>query len=316
MTYRVDGLTVARPAEGNRNLDGWRAWSFDVHGRGSLESGDDIGFRGRVVRQASNDYQLMSWRSAPHVYTRTSRDIRTDERDHYTILVPIAGRVYLEGNEPRAVSPGEVLVVPPWTPFRIRHATQVRGMAFLAPSSRVEARLPHCPSAPRRPSLTDTGFGRVARDTLRSIHREHATLDERQFDVLADRALDMIALAAAAAGAEGTEGTEGTDATTATVMAVRRHVIEHIADRDLSLADVASAVGWSPRYVQLALARHDTTLRELLRQERLELARNRLAGKPGLPVAVVAASVGFRSPSAFSSAYRRHFGYAPTETRR
>lgn len=60
------------------------------------------------------------------------------------------------------------------------------------------------------------------------------------------------------------------------------------------------------------------TASELVRQERLELARLRLGSDDfrDQSIADVAVSVGFQSPSAFSAAFRRHFGVTPREFRR
>lgn len=95
--------------------------------------------------------------------------------------------------------------------------------------------------------------------------------------------------------------------------AARRHAI----DPDLTVSEMAHEIGWSPRYVQAVLARARTSASDLIRAERLELARTRLASPvfADRNVADIATSVGFGSPSAFSSAFRRRFGGSPREFR-
>ncbi|MET9562593.1 helix-turn-helix domain-containing protein [Streptomyces tauricus] len=57
---------------------------------------------------------------------------------------------------------------------------------------------------------------------------------------------------------------------------VRRHVREHAAEPGLTGTSMARALGWSLRQIQLALQRVGTTPRELIREERLRLVRDRL----------------------------------------
>ncbi|MBB4932767.1 AraC-like DNA-binding protein [Lipingzhangella halophila] len=61
-----------------------------------------------------------------------------------------------------------------------------------------------------------------------------------------------------------------------------------------------------------------TTPRELIREERLVLARDRLTIQAyrGTPIFELAHRTGFGSASAFSTAFRQRFGVTPRELRR
>jgi AraC family transcriptional regulator len=58
------------------------------------------------------------------------------------------------------------------------------------------------------------------------------------------------------------------------------------------------------------------TLGEYTRRRRLEVAAQRMAAQPRLPVTQVALAVGFGSTEAFSRAFKSRFGATPTEWRR
>lgn len=76
------------------------------------------------------------------------------------------------------------------------------------------------------------------------------------------------------------------------------------AEFDLGLADVAEAVGSSPRQVQRAFREEaDTEFRAVLLSVRVEAAR-RLLGKSAT-VTAAARAVGFRSASGLTAAFRR-----------
>ncbi|KAB2385918.1 helix-turn-helix domain-containing protein [Actinomadura montaniterrae] len=80
---------------------------------------------------------------------------------------------------------------------------------------------------------------------------------------------------------------------------------------------MAHGLGWSLRQVQLALQQAGTTPRELIREERLRLVRDRLRDPRPRHVSISALghAAGIPSPSAFSAAYRRRFGESPRDTR-
>lgn len=85
----------------------------------------------------------------------------------------------------------------------------------------------------------------------------------------------------------------------------------------LTMAEVAHAVGIASRTLQLGFQRHrNYSAGEFLRNERLALARQALAGakQRGRSVTDVALECGFVHLSRFSSMYRRRFGEKPSET--
>jgi AraC-like DNA-binding protein len=78
------------------------------------------------------------------------------------------------------------------------------------------------------------------------------------------------------------------------------------------VGDVARSLGLHPVRLRRLLRRElNESAGVYFRKRRLETARALLAAG-GLNVKQVAAQVGYRSDTAFSRAYRRHFGHSPT----
>jgi AraC-like DNA-binding protein len=98
---------------------------------------------------------------------------------------------------------------------------------------------------------------------------------------------------------------------------VRRHIRAHAADPALTGTSVARALGWSLRQIQLALQHAGTTPRDLIREERLRMVRDRLrcGHCEHLTITELAHATGFSSASAMSTAFRRRFGVSPREMR-
>ncbi len=83
-------------------------------------------------------------------------------------------------------------------------------------------------------------------------------------------------------------------------------------ERQMSIATLAAELGMSAGWFHRAFRRRTgTTPRAFRERMRLERARD-LLGAGGLPVAKVAALVGYRDALYFSRAYRRCFGHPPT----
>lgn len=88
-------------------------------------------------------------------------------------------------------------------------------------------------------------------------------------------------------------------------------LLEGVAD----LHSVADAAGTSPRSLQRRLAEHGCSHRGLLAACRMRLARERLAGGD-MPVAEIAAELGYTDASNFARAFHREHAMSPLEYRR
>lgn len=78
------------------------------------------------------------------------------------------------------------------------------------------------------------------------------------------------------------------------------------------LSEVASALAMSERSIQRSLSEEQTSYRQLVDEVRKSLALDHLA-RPGTSATDVAFLLGFSEPSAFTRAFRRWTGSAPTE---
>jgi AraC family transcriptional regulator len=97
---------------------------------------------------------------------------------------------------------------------------------------------------------------------------------------------------------------------------VLEYVDRHL-DQPLSLAILAQVAHFSPfHFHRLFAAWMGETLGDYLSRRRIEVAAMRLASQPQLPILTLGLAVGFGSAEAFSRAFRKRFGSAPTAWRR
>ncbi|EME19164.1 AraC family transcriptional regulator [Rhodococcus triatomae] len=290
--------------------DWWRAQVSAIHCPMSFSLSDN--YQGTLEHQYSDTYQLVRWSGAAEVITRSASDVRRHPHGAYELLIPVKGELMLEQDRRAAmVTPTVMALTTLDTATDLRHGDGFSSVAFVIPRDRLDARVPALPRAGTVLDAT-SGLGRIVVDVVGSLRRERYELNGSQFDAIADRIVDLVALAYNADTA-----TPSVAVQEGLVTAIRRFVRENAHDPNLTGAVIAMRLGWSLRHVQAQLQRTGTTPSELIREERLALARLRLQdrGWSHQSVTQVAYSSGFGDLSTFSNAYRRAFGERPSDTR-
>jgi AraC-like DNA-binding protein len=94
----------------------------------------------------------------------------------------------------------------------------------------------------------------------------------------------------------------------------RRFVHGHLAEADLTPERVIDSLDL-PRSTMYRLFQHEGGLGAYIRHLRLRMAANELVRFPGVAVKDIAYSVGFKSASDFTRAFRRAYGVAPQDVR-
>ncbi|MFF5477684.1 helix-turn-helix domain-containing protein [Streptomyces sp. NPDC012935] len=270
------------------------------------------GFRGEMVRQGSDSYQVVTWYSDQIEYARTPGLIRQMPDPDYRLLFPLAGELLLRQDDQQVrLTPGTGSLITLGTPFEILHGASLRGVILSIPAQEIDGPLNR--KAPLATGLDLTkGLGRVVHSMVRGLNDERGNLTTPQFDAVCDRVVELLCMLACGDDRPDVQGQ-----LTEVEAVVRRHVREHAADPDLSGASMARALGWSLRQIQLALQHVGTTPRDLIREERLRLVRERLlrADCAHMTITDLTYASGFSSASAMSTAFRRRFGVSPREMR-
>ncbi|MFD7284642.1 AraC family transcriptional regulator [Streptomyces sp. NPDC059863] len=291
----------------------WDEAFTGLHGASRISVPDrDAPWTGRLEWRQSKAYGLALCSGGEEVVKRDTRHIRADPRGAYELLVPLAGTAWVEqGPSGTEIRPGTMVLCDIDRPMTFAHDADFLSIAFIMSGQDVAARSPIAASGARL--LTGAhGLGRIIRQLATTLQEEREQLSGATFDIACDRLLDLVCLAAEGGNDEAPTGQRAT-----VEAAVRRHIRQHACDRDLDIAGVARALGWSTRYVQQVLRAAGTTSRDLIRQERLNVARTRLIGASWAShsIAEIAHSCGFGSHASFATAFRREFDMTPREAR-
>lgn len=244
-----------------------------------------------------------------------------------SVLMPMVGRIAVDdGRRAVEVGVGGMLV-----PGLGRRTTTVGagydGLVLMVARDRLEARLALDLDRPRA-DLFD-GIGALAADQrevtfladyLRVVVREvdrHGPIatSERVRRTAALLLTDLFAEVLVARGEAAGTVRRVSSAASWQVERAKAYIRDN-ATEPLSVADVAAAVGTSPRALQLAFQRHrQVTPRAYLQGFRLELLREKLlVAPPGARVTDLAQDCGIAHLGRGAAAYRRRFGESPSAT--
>lgn len=223
------------------------------------------------------------------------------------VIVQTEGRsVYEQGGERVELVPGDGLVYDVALPHQITSE---------GPTTHVVAIIPHELLATRGLSLARLsaqrfsardGLGRVAASLLDATLDQLGAIPPDRAAVLADSIVN-VALAPMA------PATGGMDAVR---YRIKRYVRDRLRDPDLSVGEIAAALGCSTRYLHRAFAGERTTITDFIWAQRLDGCRDELVRRPDRTISEVAFAWGFSSAAHFSRLFRARFGQTPSELRR
>ena len=310
-TYRVEltATTDLIPAE---RADFWSELVTGYHCRLDYRYKQPDGFRGGTIRQRTANYQVVDFRSDPIQYVRTPGQVRRDPDEDYRFLVPTQGEMVVRQEDREARPPsGHGTLFTPGAPFEMMNDSSARALIMTIPAREVDSPLNRTSPLAAELDLT-TGLGSVVNGMMTSLAKERDRLTGVQFDAVCDRIVELLCMLVA-----GDDRPDAPGHLAEVEALVRGYVRRHAADPGLNGARMARELGWSLRQVQLALQHVGTTPRDLIREERLRLVKERLRDPAyrHMSITELGYASGFVSASALSTMFRRRYGMSPREMR-
>lgn len=274
------------------------------------------GFNGDITVYQVGEVVISRCLSDAVVLQRSLARISTDSVRDYMF------QIFLDGDAGSFDGPGfslqarrgDIVVLDFNEPVTMRRG-QYDSLNLFVPRPMVDAWLPagadlHCAQASGGSPLAA-----IARDSMLSFlrHLPGLTLSEAQV-ALAPLIQLLVAAVSGSANSALTREVTTNLLADATLAPAKQYIEAHLDDAELDAAAIARHLGVSRSHLYRLFQRYGGVsayiLRIRLRHAAVELVRN-----PSRAITEIAYGLGFSSPSDFSRAFRRLYGYSPREVR-
>jgi AraC-like DNA-binding protein len=294
----------------------WRETLFQSEFNVDIEPISDSPFRARTTVRRLPGLRLLSGRSSPAIYRRSSRRVIHDDvvlsfgRD----VVHVSARA--NGRETR-VEGGDAFLMPCGGCASIQVARE---------GQFTSVRLPRAALAGTVTNLEAAYCRRIPRDTPALVLlKRYLALMEDEAAAPADPSVQHAAvthvydLLAKTLGAtrEAAAIADGRGVRAAKLKTIKDDIARHLTEARLSVHTVAARQKISPRCVQRLFDDSGSTFTEYVMEQRLERA-HRLLSDPGLAdrtLTAIAFAAGFNDLSHFQRRFRARYGAPPSELR-
>ncbi len=249
--------------------------------------------------------------------SRSPRDVAGADSDDILLCLQLAGKGQFTQEDRQAVNEGgSFLLVDTRRPFSIIFPERIHSVTFKIARQALEARLGSLGGLTARAIASDLSVGGLASGFLSMLPARLDAIEGAAASMLADQALDLVALAAS--GALGLAGAALSSVGSTALFRLKSVIEARVREPDLRPTAVAAAAGMSVRYANSLLSKEGSSLERFILQRRLERCRQALADatQAHRMVGEIAFSWGFSDLSHFGRRFRAAYGMTPGDYRR
>jgi len=205
---------------------------------------------------------------------------------------------------------GDIVLYDAAAPFETRPRDGYRHDMWVMPKSILAPHLPAQSGLLAMVLSGQQGTNALAAAYLGALARNWDSISETEIGAIADALARLIGVACGAIAASQADAVCAGRLTQA-----KRYIDLHLADRDLSPAIVAAALGIAVRTLHALFEPSGSSFARYVLRRRLEACHAALVTSPGRPIIDIAFAWGFGSLSSFYSAFQAAYGMAPGELR-
>jgi AraC family transcriptional activator of tynA and feaB len=293
------------------DIEEWKDQVRSICGRYSPQGIGPQAFTGSVKQQNVSGFDAVGFSCTnTHRVERTQQDVRSDGREHFYALIPLAGRsTMIQNDQIVEMSAGDISLIDSTRP--VRYVFNNRPGRWLALHLPRQSLISHLGFEPQGGSFRHAGtlaarlLSQLAIDAVKDSGLSFPSEPYMQLAVY-----DLIG--ALFAGADPAPVVSSTDKLFTRV----RHIIKsRFTDPDLGPRAVADEARISLRYLQKLFTSRGGACSHFIQSLRLDyaaqLVRRRGSLNTGQPLSEIAYSCGFRDYTHFARAFRRRFGRPP-----
>jgi len=275
----------------------------------------DTEFDGRMATAHAGDVVLTRLESDRHRVMRSRADVRGSEVGYLKIVAPFHGCAGVEQKGREAwVAPGEWSIYDTTDTYAVSNPVHVEHLIVMVPKAHLAERGLAIDELMARRLGGHGGIARVTLETMRSAWRELPGMSDDAARSLGEVITQCVHLSLLDLAGRGTAATQRETLRER----IKQHVQRHLADPQLSVAQIAQALNCSRRHLYNAFTDEPDGVAGYLLARRLEACRGafddpRWADRS---ITEIALAHGFSSMAHFSRVFRSHAGMSPSEYRR
>lgn len=296
----------------HRRLARWQDIVCDVYV--GLDCQSDLGgaFHGEVKHASLGSAVCSEVSSERQRVFRTPSRIARSEADYVLIALGRrgAGGIMQDGRE-ALVQPGEFALYDTTRPYELVFESSFTQTVFKMPRDMLQRRIGATDHLTATTFGTDRPLQKLAFDFIRQLCDSADQIAPEHAASLSNQAADLVAMSLA-------ERLNARPLPASTHRAgllyrLKAAMRARLADPDLSLSDIATELGISPRYVNDLFSDEETSFQRYLLAERLARCQRDLSSAllAHRQIGEIAFSWGFNDLSHFGRVFREHFGVSP-----
>jgi AraC-like DNA-binding protein len=240
---------------------------------------------------------------------RGDREIRADPRDQFMLFLVYCGEVgFSQNGQTTRLRSGDMIIYDQARPFTMEFGGETREIMVSIPRPLMASRLPEAECFTARPVQSSSKLGALTATVVRQLSELEASLPEEIASRVGGSALDILAATLQAELSDGVGEAGRHDPRRARV---KRYIIAHLEDPDMTIESIAAAQHLAPRTLHRLFAIEGTTPIRWLWEQRLSASYKALAEGRIRHVTDAALSFGFTDLSHYSRAFKKAFGHCP-----
>jgi AraC-like DNA-binding protein len=312
----MPALFTTEDAPTHRRLALWQDIVCDVFVQ--LDCKSDLGsaFHGSITSSQLGRAKCSDVSSSRQRVLRTPSRISRASEDYILFALGRRGTggVLQDGRE-TVIRPGEFAFYDTTRPYELRFDDDFTQTIFQVPREMLHRRFAGTQNLTATAFTPDRPVERLAYQFIAGLSDVADRLDPDNAIRLADQATDLLAMAMSER--LGGSALPSTTHRSALLYRLKAHVLAHLANPDLGLAETAAALGISPRYVNSLFADEQTSFQRFVLAQRLEHCQRDLASPAHAHrhVSEIAFAWGFNDLSHFGRVFREHYGQSPRDWR-
>ena len=234
--------------------------------------------------------------------------VKAGDHPYVKILFQTYGISHFEQSGRRfELRPGDCLAYDVSCPHSIVSPAYTRHEVVIVPTELLREHGFHPSKMPACKFSALTGTGRIAHEFVHAAFGEASKLLPYTATGVADTLIDLLLLPLREVGADIDRVGPA-----ALYLQAQAFIREHLRDPNLSIDQIAAALGCTKRYLHMLFSERGMTVSDYIWQARLQHCRQELESQGGKTITDVAFSWGFSSSSHFSRVFRKNFGIAPS----